>query len=168
MHISSQTQSKIDAYFPVQFKETRKIRSRRVKRIVNRLLNKDDDEDDVEKRSVKKRKVKPKSRREKANCFDENVAGDICIEKSDNAGQSDSNPLPATLDNTQQDPNAGKNESCSDSTSDTSDEDQNYIPFNTKGRKPLIRGKPRGRGGVSSSRGSRGAGERKHKRKKNF
>ena len=165
MDISSQTQSKIDAYFPVQFKESRRIKSRRVKRIVNRLLNKDDDEDDVEKQSVKKRKVKPKSRRENGNCFDGNVAGDICIEKSNNASQSDSNPLPPTLDNTQQDPGAGKNESCSDSTSDTSDEDQNYIPFNTKGRKPHIRGKPRGRGGVSSSRG---AAERKHKRKKNF
>ena len=163
-----QTQSKIDVYFPVQFKETRKIKSRRVKRIVNRLLNKESDEGDIEKQSAKKRKVKPKGHREKASCFDEKISIDVCIEKPSIIGQSDSSCLSATLENNQKSPHAGKNESSSDSTSDTSDEDQNYVLFSTKGRKPRTRGKARGRGGVASSRGSRGTGKRKHKTKKNF
>lgn len=52
--------------------------------------------------------------------------------------------------------------SCSDSTSDTSEEDKSYVPFITKGRKPSSRGKSRGPGRVSQ--GSQGSGHRKKER----
>lgn len=48
----------------MQFNENRKIKSRRIKRVVNRLLNKQPDDNDADEQMVKKRKVKDGESRE--------------------------------------------------------------------------------------------------------
>ena len=125
---------------------------------MNRLLNKESSEDDVGKHTVKKRKVKVSSGKcqKVVSKTNDKSSGDIDIQSPHHTARSSSGSLSkANLAIMHKEPDGSQNMSCSDSTSDTSDEDQNYIPFNTKSKNPRGRGKPRGRGGVRRSRGSR-------------
>ena len=156
-----QSQPKIDSYFPVQFSEGRKFKSRRVKRVVNRLLDKESDDD--EKITVKKRKVMKSTKNSKnaTNSVNEEQTNDVGIRCDSRAIPNDSSPssktsFPRSLKNA----NASAVESNSDSTSDTSDDDRSFAPFKTS------RGQPVARGSASRSRGSRRIGNKSRTRKK--
>ena len=133
LHSFFKVNLKIDAFFPVQYKRARKIKSKRVKRVVNRLMNKESEDD--ERNTVKKRKIVKQSTKIKTTQKQR-------LDNTSNVNELTFDERSSAMINVQK--SCQKNAS-SDSTSDTSDEDHNYIPFNEK------------RGGVSSrSRGARG------------
>jgi hypothetical protein len=132
---------------------------------VNRLLNKESSEDDVEKQAVKKRRVMGSSGKSQniANCRNDQSSSVENVVQSNSRSLSETN---LAVVNKGKESDASKTGSCSDSTSDTSDEDQSYIPFSTKSVKPRGRGKPRGKSGASRTRGSQRTGAKKYTRKK--
>ena len=136
---------------------------------MNRLLNKESEEDNLENETVKKRKItrQPKNTGKRpAKHISEQESNNMDIQEPNDVVQSSSRSECNTLSNFHNDLNASKNEPSSDSTSDTSDEDQNYVPFIKT--KSLVQGKTRGRGGMSGLRGSRRTGKTKYTRKKNL
>lgn len=104
-----------------------------MKRVVNRLINKESEDD--EHNTVKKRKIVKQSTKIETTQKQR-------LDNTSNVNELTFDERSSAIINVQK--SCQKNAS-SDSTSDTSDEDHNYIPFNEK------------RGGVSSrSRGARG------------
>lgn len=161
-----QTQSKIDAFFPVQFNESRRIKSRRVKRVVNRLLNKDQGQEDDEKEKRKtslngRKRKKPQLHKKSSRSIDiesQRVSEQSIPKQKTSVTESDdhcgklsggtNDALPPGLEE-----NNGE-KSSTDSTSDTSDDDTSYVPF----RKVAVQ--PRRPGGRTKSAGSKRIGKR--------
>ena len=143
----------------MQFNE-RKIKSRRVKRVVNKLLNKDPDDKDCgekkRKTNLNRRKRKKPQLSKIQNMSSEDESCDRVQKQStpglvskdyDSVIKATAHTNNQPLSNVQKD--SGNNTST-DSTSDTSDDDKNYVPF----KKVTVQ--HRGRAGLrDATRGSR-------------
>ena len=136
----------------------RKIKSLRVKRVVNRLLNKDPDDKDCDekkrKTNLNRRKRKKPQLSKIQNMSSEDESFDRVQQQSTPSLVSKDSVIKATahtnnqpLSSLQKD---SGNNTRTDSTSDTSDDDKSYVPF----KKVTVQ--PRGRAGCrAATRGSR-------------